>query len=205
MFRLFGTVGPSFRTESFHCGPCCSHPYSASTRSISTLSCIERQSISRGVICKLVLLRLVARTIRVFNQIDKGKSMQKRKKAPTLRSVADHVGLSTGTVSLVLNDSPQAKSIPQHTKDRVLEAARVLNYRPNPFARALRSSPMATSWEHARSMQSGTGALVFVTAQHVQRAMEAIRQAGLRMPDDVSMIGVEGFPQGAANRTGFDA
>ena len=131
--------------------------------------------------------------------------MQKKKKAPTLRSVAEHVGLSTGTVSLVLNDSPQAKSIPQHTKDRVLEAARVLNYKPNPFARALRSSPIATSWEHARTLQSGTGALVFVTAQHVQRAMDAIRQAGLRMPDDVAMIGVDGVSQAGLNGSGLEA
>jgi LacI family transcriptional regulator len=54
--------------------------------------------------------------------------------------LAEHLGLSQTTVSLVLNDSPSAKSIPQETRDRVMEAAKRLNYRPNYFARSLRQS-----------------------------------------------------------------
>jgi LacI family transcriptional regulator len=57
-----------------------------------------------------------------------------------LRILAEHLGLSQTTVSLVLNDSPSAKSIPQETRDRVMEAAQRLNYRPNYFARSLRQS-----------------------------------------------------------------
>ncbi len=57
-----------------------------------------------------------------------------------LRSLAEYLGLSQTTVSLVLNDSPSAKSIPQDTRDRVTEAASRLNYRPNYFARSLRQS-----------------------------------------------------------------
>lgn len=56
----------------------------------------------------------------------------------TLKELADYVGLTKGTVSAVLNDSPSSKAIPQHTKDRILAAARELNYRPNFFARSLR-------------------------------------------------------------------
>ncbi len=52
--------------------------------------------------------------------------------------LAEHLELSQTTVSLVLNDSPSAKSIPQETRNRVIEAARQLNYRPNYFARSLR-------------------------------------------------------------------
>ncbi|MEY2412035.1 MAG: LacI family transcriptional regulator [Acidobacteriaceae bacterium] len=59
--------------------------------------------------------------------------------AVTLQQVADHVGLSAGTVSAVLNDSPAAKAIPARTKERILAAAQELNYRPNFFARTLRS------------------------------------------------------------------
>src|SRR5437588_13108025 len=58
--------------------------------------------------------------------------------AITLKRVADHVGLTPGTVSSVLNDAPSSRSIPQRTKDRILAAARELNYRPNFFARSLR-------------------------------------------------------------------
>ena len=57
-----------------------------------------------------------------------------------LRMLADHLGLSQTTVSLVLNNSPSAKSIPQETRGRVVEAANRLNYRPNYFARLLRQS-----------------------------------------------------------------
>ncbi|MGA7342100.1 MAG: LacI family DNA-binding transcriptional regulator [Terracidiphilus sp.] len=57
-----------------------------------------------------------------------------------LRMLAEHLQLSQTTVSLVLNNSPSAKSIPQETRNRVTEAAKRLNYRPNYFARSLRQS-----------------------------------------------------------------
>ncbi|HKF50553.1 MAG TPA: LacI family DNA-binding transcriptional regulator [Terracidiphilus sp.] len=57
-----------------------------------------------------------------------------------LRMLAEHLGLSQTTVSLVLNNSPSAKSIPPETRQRVMEAAERLNYRPNYFARSLRQS-----------------------------------------------------------------
>src|SRR3984885_12575861 len=57
-----------------------------------------------------------------------------------LRMLAEHLELSQTTVSLVLNNSPSAKSIPQETRARVVEAAQRLNYRPNYFARSLRQS-----------------------------------------------------------------
>ena len=57
----------------------------------------------------------------------------------TLKTVAKHIGLSPATVSLVLNRSPVANSIPAETQERVFRAARELNYRPNFMARSLRS------------------------------------------------------------------
>jgi LacI family transcriptional regulator len=56
----------------------------------------------------------------------------------TLKSVANHLGLSPGTVSSVLNNSPSSRHIPAHTRNRIITAARELNYRPNFFARSLR-------------------------------------------------------------------
>ena len=57
----------------------------------------------------------------------------------TLKAVAQHLGLTPGTVSAVLNDSPSARSIPQQTKNRIRAAAKELNHRPNFFARTLRN------------------------------------------------------------------
>ena len=58
--------------------------------------------------------------------------------APTLRSVAEIVGVTASTVSAVLNDSAAARSVPERTKKKILVAARALNYRPHFFARSLR-------------------------------------------------------------------
>ena len=60
-------------------------------------------------------------------------------KVVTLKVVAEHLGLSPATVSLVLNRSPAAGSIPAETQERVFAAASELNYRPNYMARSLRS------------------------------------------------------------------
>lgn len=56
-----------------------------------------------------------------------------------LKKLAEHLGLSQGTVSLVVNGSPSAASIPAETQARILKAAKKLNYRANYFARSLRS------------------------------------------------------------------
>ncbi|HMC27236.1 MAG TPA: LacI family DNA-binding transcriptional regulator [Verrucomicrobiae bacterium] len=55
----------------------------------------------------------------------------------TLRSLSAYLKLSPATVSVVINNSPAAKAIPEHTKHRILQAARKLNYRANFFARSL--------------------------------------------------------------------
>jgi LacI family transcriptional regulator len=60
------------------------------------------------------------------------------KSAVTLKSVAELVGLTASTVSAVLNNSSAARSVPPHTKKRIVAAARALDYRPNFFARSLR-------------------------------------------------------------------
>jgi LacI family transcriptional regulator len=57
----------------------------------------------------------------------------------TIRDVAKESGFSSTTVSIVLNDAPLARYIPPVTKKRIMRAAQKLGYRPNQFARSLRS------------------------------------------------------------------
>jgi len=57
----------------------------------------------------------------------------------TIRDVAKESGFSSTTVSIVLNDAPLARYIPPVTKQRIERAAEKLGYRPNQFARSLRS------------------------------------------------------------------
>ena len=55
----------------------------------------------------------------------------------SLKALAEHLGLSSASVSLVINRSPGAKSIPHSTQERVRAAALEFNYRPNLMARSL--------------------------------------------------------------------
>src|SRR5580692_4578520 len=57
----------------------------------------------------------------------------------TLRELAEHLGLSRTTISMILNDVPEATRFPEETRKRVVESARRLEYRPNYFARSLGS------------------------------------------------------------------
>jgi DNA-binding LacI/PurR family transcriptional regulator len=68
----------------------------------------------------------------------KPTQLKKPRSVVTLKAVAQHLGLTPGTVSAVLNNSLAARSIPEHTRKRIVAAARELNYRPNFLARSLR-------------------------------------------------------------------
>ena len=57
----------------------------------------------------------------------------------TIREVAKESGFSSATVSIVLNNAPLARYIPDVTKKRIERAAKKLGYRPNLFARTLRN------------------------------------------------------------------
>ena len=66
--------------------------------------------------------------------------MSRRKQtASNLKAVAERVGLAPCSVSSVLNNAPAAQAIPQSTKERIFQAAAELNYRPNFWARSLRT------------------------------------------------------------------
>lgn len=58
----------------------------------------------------------------------------------TLKELSTIIGLSPGTVSVVLNNTIRANTIPQKTKDKILQAAKDYGYRPHYFARSLRAN-----------------------------------------------------------------
>lgn len=60
-------------------------------------------------------------------------------KPVSLKELAARLSLSPATVSLVINGSRVADSIPQETKDRIFAAVRKYKYRANFFARSLRA------------------------------------------------------------------
>jgi DNA-binding LacI/PurR family transcriptional regulator len=101
----------------------------------------------------------------------------------SLKQLAKHLKLSTTTLSLVLNDAPSAISIPQETKDRIFNAARELNYRPNYLARSFRVQRTHTLGVIVPELSDGYSAMVlngveavlskegyfYLTASHLHR------------------------------------
>src|SRR5579859_5192823 len=56
----------------------------------------------------------------------------------SLRTLGEYLNLSPATISLVLNNAAGVRSIPQETRDRVIQAAAKFDYRPSFYARSLR-------------------------------------------------------------------
>src|SRR5258708_21779524 len=61
-----------------------------------------------------------------------------------MSDIAREVGVSRTTVSFVLNNHTSSASIPAETKDRILEAAKKLSYRPNLAAQVLHTNQTHT-------------------------------------------------------------
>lgn len=115
--------------------------------------------------------------------------IEKKVEPATLKSVAEYVGLAVGTISAILNETPQSLAIPQHTRSRVFAAARKLCYQPNPFARALRTKRIGVQAAPA----SGSRVLVFKGPEQFRRALDALREAGLNVPGDAAVVSAEEY------------
>ena len=116
--------------------------------------------------------------------------MAEKKKTPepngnvvTLKSVAAHVGLSAGTVSAVLNDAPSAKHIPKATRERIVAAARKLDYRPNFFARSLRKQRTFTIGVIAHEIGDGYSSTVIAGIENSARQKNYFFVTGVHRHD----------------------
>ena len=65
---------------------------------------------------------------------------QRQTRIPTMQDIARASGVSQSTVSRVLTGAPTVVPINPATRERVLEVARQMRYRPNPLARGLRGA-----------------------------------------------------------------
>jgi LacI family transcriptional regulator len=101
-----------------------------------------------------------ARRIPLTTPPPRKKTGQRNEGKVTLKTIAEQLGLTPGTVSAALNNSPAARSIPEHTKNRIIEAAHSLNYRPNFFARTLRLRRTYTIGVIAEEIGDAYGAMV---------------------------------------------
>jgi LacI family transcriptional regulator len=88
------------------------------------------------------------------------RSFPNREVQVTLKAVAEYVGLTPGTVSAVLNNSAASRSIPERTRNRILQAARELNYQPNFMARSLRVQRTYTIGVILEEIGDGYGSMI---------------------------------------------
>lgn len=95
-----------------------------------------------------------------MTQFELKKKSSTRRDKVTLKTIAEHLGLTPGTVSAALNNSAASRSIPEHTKKRIAEAARHLDYKPNYFARSLRLKRTNTIGVIAEEIGDAYGSLV---------------------------------------------
>jgi LacI family transcriptional regulator len=65
-------------------------------------------------------------------------------KSVSIKDIANEVGVSTTTVSFVLNGKAKEKRISEDLKNEILKIASKLNYRPNQVARGLRTGQTHT-------------------------------------------------------------
>src|SRR5438309_11127452 len=88
------------------------------------------------------------------------KAQKNARESISLKTLAEHLGLSKTAVSLVINRVPAARSIPQRTQEVIRAAARELNYRPNHLARALRQQRSYTISVVVPEISEGYAAVV---------------------------------------------
>ena len=95
-------------------------------------------------------------------------------KPVSLKQLAERLELSPATVSLVINRSPVADSIPQETKDRVIAAAKKYKYRPNFFARSLRARHSFTIGVLVPEVSDGYAASRDAIKRHVEELIDQL-------------------------------
>lgn len=120
----------------------------------------------------------------------------------TLKTIAERLGLTPGTVSAALNNSAAARSISEATKQRIFQVAKELNYRPNYFARSLRLQRTYTIGVIAEEIGDAYGAMVISGVEEYLRKnnyffLTVIHRHDPQMLQAYSQLllerGVEGF------------
>ncbi|MBO0805308.1 MAG: LacI family DNA-binding transcriptional regulator, partial [Nocardiopsaceae bacterium] len=110
-----------------------------------------------------------------------------RRRAPSQRDVAELAGVSTQTVSRVVNNQP---NVDPETRERVLSAMRVLGYWTNGAARAL-----------ATGRSRSFGVISFDLSAHGNaRTIEAIAAAAEEADYSVTIVGISAPTEQAVQR-----
>jgi DNA-binding LacI/PurR family transcriptional regulator len=111
----------------------------------------------------------------------------------TMRDIAEITGLSQSTVSRVLSGTPTLVPISEDSRERVLAAAKKLQYRPNPLARGLRGASTMLLGLIVREITDPffAGAIEAVTVEAAQRDYNVVLGAAHARADEaIALWGV---------------
>src|SRR3954464_2791492 len=86
----------------------------------------------------------------------------------SLRTLGEYLNLSPATISLVLNNAPGVRSIPQETRDGSVQAAAKFEYRPSFSSRSLRKRQTFTVVMPVPELSDSDDAQRFVRVVHVK-------------------------------------
>jgi DNA-binding LacI/PurR family transcriptional regulator len=110
-----------------------------------------------------------------------------------MRDIAAATGLSQSTVSRVLNGAPTVVPISAETREKVLAAAKELQYRPNPLARGLRGASTMLLGVIVREITDPffAGAVEAVTVEAAPRGYNVVLGAAHARADEaIALWGV---------------
>ncbi|MBE6392964.1 MAG: LacI family transcriptional regulator [Lentisphaerae bacterium] len=96
----------------------------------------------------------------------------------TLRNIADHCQVSTAVVSAVLNGRTERISCSETTRNKILDAARKLNYTPNALARSMREKKVPLVGVFLRQHPQWSGLLDNTNVRMLSAATECLNQCG---------------------------
>ena len=94
--------------------------------------------------------------------------MKTQMRRATLRDVAQDVGVSTGTVSVVLNGARSGTSVAERTREAIHASAKRLGYRPNWVAKSLQGGATRTIGVIPTEATEN-----FLLGPHIQRVLNA--------------------------------
>lgn len=116
---------------------------------------------------------------------------EKKSSKSQMKEIAEKLGISIGTVSLVLNGRGDQMRISPKTQERIKEAAKEMNYQPNIYARRLR---------HAGSGESPYIVALFFRDDNLNsrlgRVVNGIRKNALRQECKIELL-VQPYTSGA--------
>lgn len=106
--------------------------------------------------------------------------MEKGSKGVKIKEIAEKAGVSSGTVSIVLNGRGDELRISKETQERIRELAQEMNYTPNMSARRLRNSAV-NGPNYTVAVFWNTDVMQFILGQYLSELIYVVNERDLKI------------------------